>query len=84
MIFIFFLSRGLFFLPSMPRPSALVTQTQIRENSMSAYKQPNAKFMSCGISCSVINYRLWFQVKNKKKIKRPTAAAALLFLSETV
>lgn len=36
---------------------------RIRQNSMSVYKQPNAKFMSCGISCSVINYRCWFQVK---------------------
>lgn len=36
---------------------------RIRQNSMSVYKQPNAKFMSCGISCSVINYRRWFQVK---------------------
>lgn len=54
---------GFFFLPSMPKPCALVTQARIRQNSMNAYKQPNAKFMSCGISCSVINYRSWFQVK---------------------
>lgn len=52
-----------FFLPSMPKPCALVTQARIRQNSMRVYKQPNAKFMSCGISCSVINYRRWFQVK---------------------
>lgn len=44
---------------------------------MSAYKQPNAKFMSCGISCSVINYRLWFQVRKKKKKANCSRGSAL-------
>lgn len=54
------------FFSCLPRQSlSLITQARIRQNSMSAYKQPNAKFMSCGISCSVINYRYGFQVKKK-------------------
>lgn len=60
---------------------ALITQAWMKQNSMSAYKQPNVKFMSGGICFSVINYQHWLEVKRQK---RPTVALTRFVSSETV
>ena len=45
---------------------APITLVRMKQNGISAYKQPNVKFMSRGICFSVINYQHWLQVKRQK------------------